>query len=282
MNLLFFIIQALGNSLPKGVSELIAHGVARFCYYFVYRKAIENHLSNLKVAFGTEMEDKELKKITKKAINNFSVALYEHAAMGRLNERNYSHFIKGEQMENLFSASRKGNGVIALSAHLGNYEWGAALVSFAGLPVSVMSLEYRSEYIKNIYETQRRKVGIKVFYVRKSFSGPLRFLKEGGVLAIASDRNFAEVSIKVNLFGRMTEIPKGAFYLASRLNVPLVPAFCLKERDGKYHVYFEKGYNIKENEMQAGANKYASILAKYIKKYPEQWYIFDKIWKEKS
>lgn len=280
MNFIFFLIQILGYFLPKRIAELVSHGIARFCYYFIYKKSRENHLSNLKVAFGDEISDTELKKITKKAIYNLAVALYEHTIMGRLNKRNYTKYLKGEMMENLFNAHREGNGVIILSAHTGNYEWGAALMSLTGFSVSSMSLEYRSEYIKNIYEINRKKVGINVFYVRKSFAGPTRFLKDGGVLAIACDRNFDEVPVSVKLFNRETEIPKGAFFLASRLNIPLVPAFSLKEKDGLYHVYFEKGYKITKDEIESGANKYASILAKYIKKYPEQWYVFDRIWKE--
>jgi len=282
MNFSFFLIQLLGYFLPKRIAELLTQGFARICYHFVYKEAVRNHLSNITVAFGNEMDKEKLKKITKKAFYNFSMQPYEHTIMGRLNWRNYTKYLKGEQLENLFNPYRKGRGLIILSAHIGNYEWGASLASFNGLPVSVVSLEYKTSFIKNIYERNRNKVGINVFYVRKSFSGPIRFLKGGGALAINGDRNFGEASVTVKLFNRETEIPKGAFYLASRLDIPIVPAFSLKEKDGLYHVYFEKEYKITKDRIQSGANHYTSILEKYIRKYPEQWYNFDKIWKEKS
>ncbi len=273
-------MQLLGYFLPKGIAELISRGIARFCYYFVYKESAKNHLSNLKTAFGDEKDDGELKKITKKAMCNFSIQLYEHTIMGRLNRRNYTKFLKGEMMENLFNAYRERKGVIILSAHLGNYEWGAALMALNDIRASVISLEYKTPFIKTLYKKNRNKVGVTIFYLRKTFSDSIRFLKSGGVLAIAGDRNFGDAPISMKLFNRETEIPKGAFYLASKLDVPIVPAFSLKEKDGLYHVYFEKAYKINENEIQSGANRYVSILSRYIKKYPEQWFIFDKIWKE--
>jgi KDO2-lipid IV(A) lauroyltransferase len=283
MSLIFFIIQLLGYFLPKRIAELVTRGIAHVLFYTVYRNGARNHLENLKVAFGNEKSPLELKKINKNAIYNFAIVLYEHTIMGRLNVRNYQKYLKGEMMENLFNAYNEGNGFIVLSAHLGNYEWGAALMSFNGIPVSVISLEYKTPFIKNLYEKNRNKVGMKVFYIRKAFSGLIRFLREtNGTIAIAGDRNFVETPSIGKLFGKYTELPRGAFYLASKLNIPIVPAFSLKKKDGLYHVYFEKGYKISENEIQKGLDKYISILEKYISKYPEQWYVFERIWKEKS
>lgn len=283
MSLIFFLIQLLGYFLPKRIAELVTRGIARFLYYTVYRTAARNHLENLKVAFRNEKSPLELKKINKNALYNFAIVLYEHTIMGRLNERNYPKYLKGEMMENLFGAYNEGNGFIILSAHLGNYEWGAALMSFSGIPVSSISLEYKTPFIKNLYEKNRNKVGIRVFYIRKAFSGLIRFLRETkGTIAIAGDRNFDETSIVGKLYGKDTDIPKGAFFMASKLNIPIVLAFSLKEKDGLYHVYFEKGYKIRENEIQKGLDKYIPILEKYISKYPEQWYVFDRIWKEES
>jgi len=278
MTFLFFLIRVLGYFLPKGLAELTTRGIARLFYYSVYRKGASNHFSNLKAVFGDEIEEKKLREISKRAEYNLAIALYEHSIMDRLNSRNYAKYLKAENIENLFQAYREGNGVVILSAHLGNYEWGAALMAFKGLPVAVMSIEYKTEFIKKLYEVNRRKVGINVFYVRRSFSGLIRFLKKGGVLAIAADRKFGESNMPVELFKRKIEIPKGAFFLASHLDASIVPAFSLKEQDRLYHVYFEKPYKITGDQIEYGAKRYAKILEKYVKRYPEQWLVFDKIW----
>lgn len=277
MNFLFLFLKFLGSFLPKGLADLIARGAGRLSYTFIYKRGLRNHLSNLKIVFKDKSE-KELLKISKKAALNLSVCLYEHIFMGRiLNSRNYNKYVRGASLQNLFNAHKEGKGVIALTAHLGNYEWGAALVHFRGLPIAAISVVYKTPYIKDIYEFNRKRAGYSVFYVKRSFSGPVRFLKKGGVLAILADRSFDVSTIKVKMFGEEVEIPKGAFYLASKLGSPLVPAFSIKERDGKYHVHFERPFKITEGEITVGIKNYVKILEAYIRKYPEQWFLFDKL-----
>ncbi len=277
MNFLFLFLKFLGSFLPKGLADLVARGAGRLSYTFIYRKGLRNHLSNLKTVFKDKSE-KELLKISKKAALNISVCLYEHLFMGRiLNSRNYDKYVRGAGLHNLFNAHKEGKGVIALTAHLGNYEWGAALVHFKGLPIAAISVEYKTAYIRDLYEFNRKRAGYSVFYVKRSFSGPVRFLKKGGVLAILADRSFEVSSLKVKMFEKDIEIPKGAFFLASKLGSPLVPAFSVKEKDGRYNVHFGEPIRITKGEIALGIKKYIKILESYIRKYPDQWFLFDKL-----
>jgi lauroyl/myristoyl acyltransferase len=277
MNFLFLFLKFLGSFLPKGLADLVARGAGRLSYTFIYRKGLRNHLSNLKVVFKDKSE-KELLNISKKAALNISVCLYEHLFMGRiLNSRNYDKYVKSPSFYNLFNAYKEGKGVIALTAHLGNYEWGAALVHFKGLPIACISVEYKTAYIRNLYEFNRRKAGYGVFYVKRSFSGPVRFLKQGGVLAILSDRSFEGSTLRTEMFGKDIEIPKGAFFLASKLGSPLVPAFSIKEKDGRYNVHFGTPIRISKGEIALGIKKYVKILEDYIRKHPDQWLLFDEL-----
>jgi KDO2-lipid IV(A) lauroyltransferase len=277
MNFLFIFFKFLVSFLPKNLGDLVARGCARISYTLFYKKGIRNHCSNLKLVFKDKSE-KELLRISKKAGMNLAVCLYEQLIMGRLiNKRNYHKFLKGENFHNLRSAHKEGKGAVVITGHMGNYEWGASMTGYKGFKISVISVEYRTEFIRDLYEDNRRRAGIGVFYIKRSFSGPIRFLKNGGILAIAGDRNFEGATVKVKMFGKEVEIPKGAFYMASRLSIPVVMAFSVREKDNLYHVYFEEPFKIKKDEIEKGVTKYVEALEKYIKKYPDQWLLFDKL-----
>ena len=277
MNCLFLILKFLGSFLPKGLGDLVARGAGRLCYTFVYRKGLRNHLSNLKTVFKDKNE-KELLLISKRAGMNLAICLYEQLLMGRLiNKRTYHKFVTDENFHNLYDAYREGTGVILLTGHIGNYEWGASLIGYMGFKMAVISIEYRTEFIRNIYENNRRRAGIGVFYVRRSFSGPVRFLKNRGLLAIAGDRNFEGSAATAKIFGKNIEIPKGSFFLASKLGIPVVVGFGPREKDGRYHVYLEKPFKVKEGEIDTAIKKYVELLEKYIRKYPDQWLLFDRL-----
>jgi lauroyl/myristoyl acyltransferase len=279
MNILFLFFKFLGNFLPKGVAGLVARGFARVSYTLIYREGLRNHCSNLRLVFP-DKDEKKLLKISKRACMNLAVCLYEQLFMGRIiNSRNYHKFVKDESFENLYSAHKEGRGVILLTGHLGNYEWGASFIGCLGFRISVISVEYRTSFIRDIYEENRKKSGIGVFYVKKSFSGPVRFLKKGGLLAIAGDRSFGGSTVTVEMFGKRVEIPKGAFFMASKLEVPVVVGFGPKEKDGRYHVHLAKPFKVKEKEIEESAKRYAKMLERYIRKYPDQWLLFDKLGK---
>jgi lauroyl/myristoyl acyltransferase len=225
-----------------------------------------------------DRDEKELFKISKRAGMNLAICLYEQLLMGKLmNKRDYNKFVTGENFHNLCDAYKEGKGVILITGHLGNYEWGASYIGYLGFKISVISVEYRTSRIRDIYEDNRRRAGIGVFYVRRSFSGPVRFLKDGGLLAIAGDRNFEGSAETVKMFGKDVEIPKGAFFLASKLGVPVVVGFGPREKDGRYHVHLEKPFKVKDGEIDEAIKKYVALLEKYIKKYPDQWLLFDKL-----
>jgi len=277
MNLLFLILKILSSFLPKGLGELVARASARISYTLFYKQGLRNHCSNLRLVFKDKKE-KELLKISKRAGMNLAVCLYEQLTMGRLlNNRNYHKFLKAENFHNLRNAHKEGNGVVVMTGHLGNYEWGATMTGYKGYNIAVISVEYRTAFIRDIYESNRKKADIGVFYVKRSFSGPVRFLKNGGVLAIAGDRNFEGATVPVKMFGKNVEIPKGGFFLASKLRIPIVMAFSVRERDNLYHVYFEEPFMIKQDDIEKGIKKYVKTLEKYIRKYPDQWLLFDKL-----
>jgi len=277
MNFVFLFLKILGNFLPKGLADFVARGFARVSYTFIYRKGLRNHCSNLKIVFP-ERDEKELLEISKRACMNLAVCLYEQLFMGRLmNRRNYHKFVKDENFENLYNARKESRGVILLTGHMGNYEWGASFIGYLGFRISVISVEYKTSFIRDIYEENRRRSGIGIFYIKKSFSGPVRFLKEGGLLAIAGDRNFEGSSVTVKMFGKNVEVPKGAFFMASKLKVPVVVGFGPKEKDGRYHVYLEKPFKVNEDEIEKSAERYVKLLERYIRKYPDQWLLFDKL-----
>jgi lauroyl/myristoyl acyltransferase len=277
MNVLFLFLKFLGNFLPKGLADLTARGFARVSYTLIYKQGLRNHCSNLKLVFP-DKDGKELLKISKRACMNLAICLYEQLLMARLiNSRNYHKFVKDENFENLYSAHKEDRGVILLTGHMGNYEWGASFIGYLGFKISVISVEYKTSFIRDIYEENRKRSGIGVFYVKKSFSGPVRFLKEGGLLAIAGDRSFEGSTVPVKMFGKNVELPKGAFFMASKLKVPVVVGFGPREKDGRYHVHLEKPFKVKENEIEKSAKRYVDILERYIRKYPDQWLLFDKL-----
>ncbi len=278
MNLFFLFIDLLGKILPKKVAEFISERIADICYFTIYKAGRLNYEENISPLF-----DENRRFLSLRCMRNFSLFIYEFILLPRINKRNFKKYIFPVNIEKVFKARKEGKGVIILTAHLGNYEWGAAMLRFYDFPLTVISLPYRNKYITNFYEKRRTQKGMNVIYTQNAIIGSVKALRNNELLALLGDRVFSEEGIKVKMFNKNTLIPLGPFYLSLRTGAPVIPSFAVKEKDGRYHVYFEDPIKFEKNIEEAKKlyiNRWMAILEKYIKKYPAQWYRFDKVWTE--
>lgn len=278
MSLFFLFIDILGKVLPKKVAEFVSERISDICYFTIYRTGRLNYEENISPIIG-----KYKKNISLRCMRNFSLFVNEFIFLPRINKRNFKKYIVPVNIEKVFEARKEGKGVIILTAHLGNYEWGAAMLRFYDLPLTVISLPYRNKYITNFYEKRRTEKGMKVVYTKNAIIGSIRALKNNELLALLGDRIFTDEGIEVTMFNRKTLIPTGPFYLSYRTGAAIIPSFALKEKDGRYYVYFEDQIKLKKNIDESKnlyINKWMEILEKYVKKYTAQWYRFDKVWIE--
>lgn len=279
MNIFFLFIDILGKFLSKKVAEFITERIADICYFTIYKTGRLNYENNILPIFSENTRSKSLR-----CIRNFSLFIYEFILLPRINKRNFKKYIFPVNIEKVYKAGEDGKGVIILTAHLGNYEWGAAMLRFYDLPLTVISLPYRNKYITKFYEKRRTEKGMKVVYTQNAIIESIKALRNNELLALLGDRNFGEQGFEVIMFNKKTIIPTGPFYLSFRTSAPIIPSFAIKEKDGRYHVYFEDPIKFEKKNIDESKNLYINrwveILEEYIKKYPEQWYRFDKVWIE--
>ena len=82
--------------------------------------------------------------------------------------------------------------------------------------------------------------------------------------------------------GKEAFFPAGPFLLASRMKVPVVFYFAMREQGRTYHFHFTLINKIsrckdKKPEQQL-LEQYASTLEKLLEQYPDQWFNYYKFW----
>lgn len=83
--------------------------------------------------------------------------------------------------------------------------------------------------------------------------------------------------------GHEAHFPIGPFLLASRMKVPVVFYFAMREAKQTYHFHFilaEQVSGSKEKRAeQLLLEQYVNALEKIIGQYPEQWFNYYSFWK---
>ncbi len=273
-----YYLYLLGQKLALSLSCNSAYRLAKvisLAKFYLSRKDRETILYNLEPI----IEDKnERQRCAKEIFINFGYYLADFFRYSKINHDFIKKYVRVSGRENLEQALKQGKGIVALTAHLGNYELAGAVTSLLGYPVSVVALPHKSKRVNDFFNSQRRMVGLDVISTGAAIRGCLSALKKGKILALLGDRDFAQAGIKLTMFSRQALFPRGGSFFARKTKAAIVPGFLVREDKFFYHLIFDKPIESDDHSEAAITSKYLEVLEKYIRQYPDQWYIFQKLW----
>jgi KDO2-lipid IV(A) lauroyltransferase len=194
-------------------------------------------LANLRQAFGREKSPAELRAIALDSFRRFGETVADIFKLFHWSPADFEKLIDVEGRENLAGAVAGGKGVLAFSAHIGNWEVGSSVISKAGT-LSVIARALDNPCFDRALLRFREGMGARVIYKQQAAKKVLQALRNGEIVAILIDQNvLRREAVFVDFFGRPagTTPALGAFHL--RTGAPLLPVFCLPAAGGRYRLH---------------------------------------------
>ncbi|WP_400071753.1 hypothetical protein [Zobellia russellii] len=107
-------------------------------------------------------------------------------------------------------------------------------------------------------------------------------LTNGELVCFTGDRYIEGTKfLEQQYLGATAKFPMGPYLLASRLNVPVLFVYVMKESKKHYHLYARTA-EVKRGDAQGLLEKYTENLEWIIKKYPLQWFNYFDFWGDKT
>ncbi len=278
MYYLYLLGSLLTSIFPRNACYLFARFVS-IIHYYLSKKDRETVIYNLSPVIT---EKSKLKRYTQEVFINFAYYLVDFFRYSKLNQDFIKKYIELDGLENLNKALTKGKGIIILAAHLGNYELAGAILSLLGYPLSVVALSHKDKRINQFFDGQRQRVGMKVISTGTTIRSCFSALKSGDMLALLGDRDFSGAGVKLDMFSRQAYFPRGIAFFALKTGAPIIPIFLVRRDKKFYHLVCEKpiAYDNEQQDEVSIIKQCNIVLEKYIKKYPQQWYMFERCWVE--
>ncbi|HEV7165508.1 MAG TPA: glycosyltransferase [Gammaproteobacteria bacterium] len=196
------------------------------------------------------------------------------------------------QREMLVQAVAGGQGVLLLSAHLGNLELARALSTLIpGLKVNALVYTSNARKINAMLEETSDTYAVRLIYVQEIGPDTALMLREkiaaGEVVVIVGDRTpVAQNSpvVRAEFLGRSAAFAIGPYVLANVLECPVYLFFCTREGAGytmHLEAFAERIQLPRQTRIPAAtawAERYATRLAAYAARFPLQWYNFYDFW----
>ena len=231
---------------------------------------------NLRVVMGSHLPPEKISLVTKSIYRNFAGLISDFLYQPFEKQSVRMNRVEFRGLEKLDHALTRGRGVILVSAHMGNWELGGAILADKGYRVASVVLDHRSRLVTEFFDMRRRRAGIKIIKTGEFREKALSILEKGYILALLADRNISGKGREVLLFGEKVVLPIGPFLLAKRKGTPVLPAFMFKNEDGGYCVEIAEPL-VLHDRVESTHNQWASTLETALAAHPSDWMMFDKM-----
>lgn len=182
----------------------------------------------------------------------------------------------------------KEEGMILLSAHIGNFELTGYSLNAAGKNIHALVFGGETATVMSNRNEAFGKNGVSMIPVKEDMSHIFTIndaLVNGDIVSMPGDRLFgSSKSLKGRLLWGDADFPAGPFTVAAQRNLPVFALFAMKDSLSRYSIY---AFRLDDEESRnAGRRerpvlllkKYTRYLEQMLLKYPAQWFNYFEFW----
>ena len=274
---------------PRRLVYLFSDALADLSYYLCQRLR-KRSIRNIRVALGDQLDVRAASRMVQKSMRNFFRGIVEigHALSATPEELQREIPVVGR--EHMEKARAKGKGVIAISAHLGNFFLVGAELAMKGYPTYILVNLPRNGGIRDLLVQFGLQTGQRAIHARprrKASSELLRVLRQNKLAVIIADEHGAKRGIRVQFFGRTVMARRGPATLALRSGAALVPVYLIRGQNSTLTLIVEPEIELQRSgdvsaDIRENTLRITQWLERVIRAYPDQWNWMGVRWQEGS
>lgn len=282
--MLYWLLMLLSRiicCLPHSALLTLGRG-AGILYYRFIKKQRQRAIGQMMA--GLEISEEEAKKLVKASFINMATNVFEIFYMPRLNENNFRDYIDIEHLERLTDALAEGHGVVVLTGHIGTWEWLSAAFTLSGLSVTAIAKPQPNEQYTRVLNDLRATIHVEIFSRGTSeLLAAARALKQGKILGFLADQDAGPGGAFIDFLGRPASTPMGPAVFSRKFNAPVIPAFILRQEDGRHRVIVGEALRYEDHgdtdrDLYDFTVRMTRILERVVRENPTQWLWFQKRW----
>jgi lauroyl/myristoyl acyltransferase len=235
---------------------------------------------------GLPPRDKAVLKMVRDSFRNYGTFLYETVRLSHLRTEEILNRVTVHGKENLVNALGTGNGVIFVSAHLGNMELGGIKLAHLVGPVTIAGTPLEPRQLMERLVAQRSAKGLKMSVYASAARDVLTALHHNetvGFLVDVGVRWNGSSSVVVDFFGAPAPFPAGLALLALRTGAPVVPGYAVTRPDHGIDGFVLPALVVASTgdraaDVKACMQQVAHALEGFIKDNLDQWYMYRPMW----
>jgi len=181
--------------------------------------------------------------------------------------------------EKLQNAVDEKNGIIAILAHIGNWEILAQIYGKTVDKLNVIAKPMKNQYVDKWLADKRSSTGVTTIYAQQALRKMMDVLgKQKGVVAILIDQHAGAHGTMVPFLGKDANTVRTVAGIVRKTNCAVVPTYSIMQPDGSYDIYIDRIQNpdttgLSDDEAIALLQRqHNDIISQWIRNYPEHYF----------
>ncbi len=265
--------------LPWKLAAAITWTIGQLSCLFMQRtrRVVE---TNLDIIYGGSLSKKELRKMSRRIIMNFSRAIMVFLELPNYKWEELRENVDMSEFDAALAELGTQRSFLLASAHVGPYELGGLCLSSLGFKTHTAALDHPNEKVTKFFDERRRSVGVTSYPMRKSYMALKGALAGGDVVAILVDRAYGATAKRFDFFGVRPLFPLGHLFLSASTGVPIVTgAFVFDGKDRYKWVHGGIHYPPAEgtgdfDKLEVVQRAILGDFERFLRDYSDQWFQF--------
>ena len=276
------ILILLSRKLPLRVSYAAADFLGEVTYLF-WRRVRTNLRSNTVRFLGPRVSQRQIAYYSRLCIRNYLKYIVDFLRSLPSEPEEMAKRLNIEGIENLDEVLKDGNGAVLVSLHFGHWDFGATEIASRGYLINGVVDHTCSPRVNGFVDRLRSVSNMEIIAARDGITQMICQLRKNEIIAMLIDKPNHGRRVKVKLCGSSTVVPAGAAVLALRTGAKIIPSGAVRLPDNTIHIILGKQVSFQRTgdlsrDIQVLMQTVWYELEKLVTKYPEQLYVFHRLW----
>ena len=244
-------------------------------------------LENLRLAFPEKSEGERM-AIARANYRHLGQMIPDFLRVPTMSKAELDRLFVYEGWERLEAALARGKGVIACTAHFGNFDLLASANTRRGVPITMISREMGRNPVNALWRAARIRSGVEDLVVKRgsTMRAALRALQAGRVLGYVFDQHQPGRAVRPIFFGVPAATASTPAFLARKTGAAVIFTVSVPLGDGRHRLVIEGPFELPATGDQAADDlafmqALTDRLEHWIRLHPERWFWPHRRWKVK-
>jgi KDO2-lipid IV(A) lauroyltransferase len=277
-----FVLDLLGR-IPRPILAAFGSFLGWLIWTLRIRRRVA--LENLRLAFP-EKTEAERGAIARANYSHLGQMIPDFLRVPTLAPEELDRLFVYEGWENYERAAALGHGVVACTAHFGNFDLLASAHTRRGVPITQVSRAMGKNPFNDLLHLARQRSGVQDLIIAKgqTMRALVRALKEGRVLGYVYDQNEVGRPIFPTFFGIPAATTSTPAFLARRASAAVVFVVSVPLGDGRHKVVIDGPLALPDTgDRDADDLAFMQLLndklEAWVRRHPERWFWLHRRWK---